>query len=62
MRRANKVKSVDGSIKILERDDLTFEAQERCNMMILSWITHILSPHIAENVFTLTLPRFFGKI
>jgi len=48
MRRAllskNKLKFVDGSIKIPERDDPTYEAWERCNMMILSLITRTLSP------------------
>ncbi|XP_014506472.1 uncharacterized protein LOC106766241 [Vigna radiata var. radiata] len=54
MRRAllskNKIKFVDGSIKKPQKTDTLFDAWERCNMMILSWITKALSPHIAESV------------
>jgi len=48
MRRAlmskNKMKFVDGSIDVPQPDDPTFEAWERCNVIILSWITCTLSP------------------
>ncbi|BAT78701.1 hypothetical protein VIGAN_02141900, partial [Vigna angularis var. angularis] len=54
MRRAllskNKVKFIDGSIKKPQKDDTLYDAWERCNMMILSWITKTLSPQIAESV------------
>ncbi|XP_014490567.1 uncharacterized protein LOC106753288 [Vigna radiata var. radiata] len=54
MRRAllskNKVKFIDGSIKRPQKTDVVYDAWERCNMMILSWITKTLSPHIAESV------------
>ncbi|XP_014503011.1 uncharacterized protein LOC106763324 [Vigna radiata var. radiata] len=54
MRRAlvskNKVKFIDGSIKRPQKNDDTYEAWERCNVMILSWMTKTLSPHIAESV------------
>ncbi|XP_014506420.1 uncharacterized protein LOC106766184 [Vigna radiata var. radiata] len=54
MRRAllskNKVKFIDGTIKRPKKTDTMYDAWERCNMMILSWITKTLSPHIAESV------------
>ncbi|XP_017441022.1 uncharacterized protein LOC108346453 [Vigna angularis] len=54
MRRAllskNKVKFIDGSIKKPQKNDILYDAWERCNMMILSWITKTLSPQIAESV------------
>ncbi|XP_014502000.1 uncharacterized protein LOC106762540 [Vigna radiata var. radiata] len=54
MRRAlvskNKVKFIDGSIKRPQKSDDTYDAWERCNVMILSWMTKTLSPHIAESV------------
>ncbi|XP_017416433.1 uncharacterized protein LOC108327215 [Vigna angularis] len=54
MRRAllskNKTKFIDGSIKKPQKTDALFDAWERCNVMILSWITKTLSPQIAESV------------
>ncbi|XP_014522703.1 uncharacterized protein LOC106779158 [Vigna radiata var. radiata] len=54
MRRAllskNKIKFVDGSIKKPPRSEALFDAWERCNMMVLSWIIKTLSPQIAESV------------
>ncbi|XP_014499195.1 uncharacterized protein LOC106760245 [Vigna radiata var. radiata] len=54
MRRAplskNKIKFIDGSIKKPQRSEALFDAWERCNMMMLSWIVKTLSPHIAESV------------
>ena len=54
MRRAlmskNKLKFVDGSIRVPARDEPIYEAWERANVMILSWIIRTLSPQIAESV------------
>jgi len=41
---------MDGSIEVPKREDPMYDAWERCNMMVLSWITKTLSPHIAERV------------
>ncbi|XP_017438036.1 uncharacterized protein LOC108344080 [Vigna angularis] len=46
----NKTKFIDGSIKKPQKTDALFDAWERCNVMILSWITKTLSPQIAESV------------
>ncbi|XP_014490526.1 uncharacterized protein LOC106753251 [Vigna radiata var. radiata] len=46
----NKVKFIDGSIKRPQESGAVYDAWERCNVMILSWITKTLSPHIAESV------------
>jgi len=65
MRRAllskNKLKFVDGSIKIPERDDPTYEAWERCNMMILSWITRALSLQIAESIVYIDVAKILWE-
>ncbi|XP_014498998.1 uncharacterized protein LOC106760077 [Vigna radiata var. radiata] len=55
MRRAllskNKIKFIDGSIKKPQNSkDPMFDAWERCNVMVLSWITKTLSQQIAESV------------
>jgi len=54
MRRAllskNKLKFVDGSIKIPARDDPLYETWERANVMVLSWIVRTLAPQIVESV------------
>ncbi|XP_022642959.1 uncharacterized protein LOC111242697 [Vigna radiata var. radiata] len=46
----NKIKFIDGTIKRPQKTDTVYDAWERCNMMIISWITKTLSPHIAESV------------
>ncbi|XP_047177474.1 uncharacterized protein LOC124844559 [Vigna umbellata] len=46
----NKIKFIDGSIKKPQKINTLFDAWERCNMMILSWITKTLSPQIVESV------------
>ncbi|XP_014503203.1 uncharacterized protein LOC106763539 [Vigna radiata var. radiata] len=54
MRRAllskNKIKFMDGSIKKPKKGEALFDAWERCNMMVLSWIIKTFSPQIAESV------------
>ncbi|KAK7332845.1 hypothetical protein VNO80_29601 [Phaseolus coccineus] len=46
----NKLKFVDGSIEMPECHDPLFEAWERCNVMVLSWINRTLSTQISESV------------
>ncbi|KOM48639.1 hypothetical protein LR48_Vigan07g234300 [Vigna angularis] len=46
----NKIKFIDGSIKKPQRTDLLFDAWERYDMMVLSWIIKTLSPQIVESV------------
>jgi len=46
----NKLKFVNGSIKTPLPNDPIYEAWERCNVMVLSWIMRVLSPDIAESV------------
>lgn len=54
MRRAlatkNKFKFVDGSIEVPKVGDLNFEAWERCNNLVHSWIVNSITPSIAESV------------
>ncbi|XP_047149794.1 uncharacterized protein LOC124821891 [Vigna umbellata] len=54
MRRAllskNKIKFIDGSIKKPQRSEVLFDAWEKGNMMVLSWIIKTLSPQIVESV------------
>ncbi|XP_020963815.1 uncharacterized protein LOC110265252 [Arachis ipaensis] len=46
----NKIKFVNGSISKPEPTDPLFEAWERCNDYVISWITLSLSPDIAQSV------------
>ncbi|XP_047165962.1 uncharacterized protein LOC124835094 [Vigna umbellata] len=46
----NKLKFIDGGITRPINDDSLFDAWERINMMVLSWITKTLSPQIVESV------------
>ena len=43
----NKLKFVNGNIITLLPTDPNYEAWERCNVMILSWIMRALAPDIA---------------
>lgn len=52
----NKYKFVDGTIQVPNAFDPSYEAWERCNSLIHSWILRLLSPSIShrgyiENVF-----------
>ena len=40
----NKLKFIDGGIKKPQKNDSLYDAWERCNMMVLSWIIKTLSP------------------
>ncbi|XP_019415302.1 PREDICTED: uncharacterized protein LOC109326873 [Lupinus angustifolius] len=54
MRRAlsskNKFKFVNGVIKTPQETDAIFDAWERCNTMVISWITRSLSTQIAQSI------------
>ncbi|XP_072066689.1 uncharacterized protein [Arachis hypogaea] len=50
LRSKNKVKFLDGSIPKPTEGDPTFEAWDRCNNFLLSWINLSLSPEIAKSV------------
>ncbi|XP_016200175.1 uncharacterized protein LOC107641182 [Arachis ipaensis] len=50
LKSKNKIKFVDGSIQRPPEDDVLFEACDRCNTHIVSWINHSLSPEIAQSV------------
>jgi len=45
----NKIKFVNGEIQELPRTDVLHDAWERCNMMVISWITSTLNTQIAHN-------------
>ncbi|XP_025651033.1 uncharacterized protein [Arachis hypogaea] len=46
----NKLKFVDGSLTKPNEDDTLFEAWERCNTYVVSWINLSLSPEISASV------------
>ncbi|XP_072080868.1 uncharacterized protein [Arachis hypogaea] len=50
LRSKNKVKFVDGSIAKPDENDLLYETWDRCNNIVVSWITLALSPEIAQSV------------
>lgn len=45
----NKLKFINGSILKLAAHDILFDAWQRCNDMVVSWITRTLSPHISQS-------------
>ncbi|XP_019430194.1 PREDICTED: uncharacterized protein LOC109337635, partial [Lupinus angustifolius] len=45
----NKFKFVDGTITMPDPDELIFDDWERCNTMVISWITRCLTMQIAQN-------------
>ncbi|PNX72865.1 hypothetical protein L195_g028762, partial [Trifolium pratense] len=46
----NKIKFINGKLPAPEEDDPMFDYWERCNSMVVSWITRTLSPQIAQSV------------
>ena len=46
----NKLLFIDGRIIKLDSDSALFPAWDRCNTMILSWITHSLCDEIRKSV------------
>jgi len=45
----NKYKFVNGDISKPTRDDENYEAWERCNVMVVSWITRTLTTQITQS-------------
>jgi len=45
----NKIKFVNGEIQERAKTDVFHDAWERCNMMVISWITRTLNAEIAHN-------------
>ncbi|XP_020972812.1 uncharacterized protein LOC107632493 [Arachis ipaensis] len=54
LRSKNKVKFLDGSILKPGEGDPNFEAWDRCNNFLLSWINLSLSPEIAKSVMRIS--------
>nr|XP_025625589.1 uncharacterized protein LOC112717878 [Arachis hypogaea] len=50
LRSKNKVKFLDGSIPKPAENQPLFEAWDRCNNILLSWLNLSLSPEIAKSV------------
>ncbi|KAK4271514.1 hypothetical protein QN277_020200 [Acacia crassicarpa] len=46
----NKLRFIDRSSSIPSSTDPLYPAWERCNMMVLSWLTRSLSPTIAQSI------------
>ncbi|XP_031250195.1 uncharacterized protein LOC116143505 [Pistacia vera] len=46
----NKLKFVDGSLQAPSSIDPLYLAWECCNTMVLSWLTHSLSPSITHSI------------
>jgi hypothetical protein len=46
----NKIKFINGKLPTPEEEDPMFDYWERCNSMVVSWITRTLSPQIAQSV------------
>jgi len=53
----NKLKFVDGSIDMPEHHDPLFEAWERCNVTVLSWINRTLSTQISESLVYIDIAK-----
>ncbi|XP_020207161.1 uncharacterized protein LOC109792187 [Cajanus cajan] len=50
LKSKNKEQFIDGTIIKPPKADPMFKAWDRCNTMILSWLTHSLEPEITESV------------
>ncbi|XP_057989145.1 uncharacterized protein LOC131172214 [Hevea brasiliensis] len=46
----NKLKFIDGSLQIPAITNPLYSAWERCNTMVLSWLTHSLSQYITQRI------------
>lgn len=55
------MKFVDGNLDVPDHETHFYEPWEWCNVMILYWINHTLSPNIVEGM-TLMWLNIFGKI
>ncbi|XP_057746828.1 uncharacterized protein LOC130966085 [Arachis stenosperma] len=50
LKTKNKLRFIDGSLPKPEENDHTFEAWDRCNSLVLSWLHGSLSPEILHSV------------
>ncbi|QHO27769.1 uncharacterized protein [Arachis hypogaea] len=50
LRGKNMIRFIDGSLQRPTQEDLLFDAWERCNTFVVSWINHSLSLNIAKSV------------
>ncbi|XP_072075510.1 uncharacterized protein [Arachis hypogaea] len=50
LRGKNKIRFIDGSPQRSTEEDPLFDAWERCNTFVVSWINHSLSLNIAKSV------------
>ena len=50
LKAKTKLQFIDGTIAKPNRDDALFPAWDRCNTMVLSWLTHSLCDEIRESV------------
>ncbi|XP_072066650.1 uncharacterized protein [Arachis hypogaea] len=50
LRGKNKIRFIDGSLQRPTQKDPLFDAWERCNTFVVSWINHSLSLNIAKSV------------
>ncbi|KAK4254093.1 hypothetical protein QN277_009521 [Acacia crassicarpa] len=46
----NKLQFINRSIPVPQSSDLIYLAWQRCNMMVLSWITRSITPSLAQSV------------
>jgi len=46
----NKAKFIDGSIKALRENETLRDAWERCNVMVISWLTRSMANQIAQSI------------
>ncbi|KAJ0018794.1 hypothetical protein Pint_10557 [Pistacia integerrima] len=46
----NKLKFLDGSLQAPSSIGSLYLAWERCNSMVMSWLTHSLSPSITHSI------------
>lgn len=49
----NKLKFVNGKLPMPNEDDPSFDAWERCNSMVASWISRTLTAQIASSVVSI---------
>ena len=46
----NKMQFIDGSTPKPEKTDPMYQAWKRCNNMVVSWLTHSVSPFIRQSI------------
>jgi len=58
----NKLRFIDGNICKPGNNDPIFETWERCNIMVLSWITRTLTPQIVESIVCIYIAKSLWKV